>query len=306
MAVDRSWTELSHNPRKVTLPHFDPTLAPGAGVTSAYCHGKALKLLAQLHLGSSECQASAAVYFCWEQSGFGCSPQHSNLPHPPLAPSPSRGIEGAARAAQASLLSHEQCGETLLALPGLQMNVRHHQSLLTNAEEIVAARISWVVLYEVLGSSLCPGTLGLPVPDALGAGAGGVAITVATAKSLVRKVKMQEPELVAKALRAVLHAFKNGVCLSELQNEYRSLTNELIPFRHLGYDTLEGYLKSIPGVVRMEENKMGEWHKTHWDTSYQWCALEAGAQELLSNMFMSGLDNGTEIILSKSVDDRRD
>ncbi|XP_071437653.1 tudor domain-containing protein 7 [Pithys albifrons albifrons] len=69
---------------------------------------------------------------------------------------------------------------------------------------------------------------------------------------------MQEPELVAKALRAVLHAFKNGVCLSELQNEYRSLTNELIPFRHLGYDTLEAYLKSIPGVVRMEENKMGE------------------------------------------------
>ncbi|NXE96183.1 TDRD7 protein, partial [Menura novaehollandiae] len=69
---------------------------------------------------------------------------------------------------------------------------------------------------------------------------------------------MQEPELVAKALRAVLHAFKNGIRLSELQSEYRSLTNELIPFRHLGYDTLEGYLESIPGVVRMEENKMGE------------------------------------------------
>ncbi|NWU86834.1 TDRD7 protein, partial [Onychorhynchus coronatus] len=69
---------------------------------------------------------------------------------------------------------------------------------------------------------------------------------------------MQEPELVVKALRAVLHAFKNGVRLSELQSEYRSLTNELIPFRHLGYDTLEGYLESIPGVVRMEENKMGE------------------------------------------------
>ncbi|NXA11247.1 TDRD7 protein, partial [Sapayoa aenigma] len=69
---------------------------------------------------------------------------------------------------------------------------------------------------------------------------------------------MQEPELVAKALRAVLHAFKNGIRLSELQSEYRSLTNESIPFRHLGYDTLEGYLESIPGVVRMEENKVGE------------------------------------------------
>lgn len=69
---------------------------------------------------------------------------------------------------------------------------------------------------------------------------------------------MQEPELVAKALRAVLHAFKNGIRLSELQSEYRSLTNELIPFKHLGYDTLESYLESVPGVVRMEENKMGE------------------------------------------------
>ncbi|KAJ7397978.1 Tudor domain-containing protein 7 [Pitangus sulphuratus] len=74
----------------------------------------------------------------------------------------------------------------------------------------------------------------------------------------LRVVKMQEPELVVKALRAVLHAFKNGIRLSELQSEYKSLTNELIPFRHLGYDTLEGYLESIPGVVRMEENKMGE------------------------------------------------
>ncbi|NXB88057.1 TDRD7 protein, partial [Vidua chalybeata] len=69
---------------------------------------------------------------------------------------------------------------------------------------------------------------------------------------------MQEPELVAKALRAVLHAFKNGIRLSELESEYRSLTNESIPFRHLGYDTLESYLESIPGVVRMEENKIGE------------------------------------------------
>uniref|UniRef100_A0A8D0FM48 Tudor domain containing 7 n=1 Tax=Strix occidentalis caurina TaxID=311401 RepID=A0A8D0FM48_STROC len=69
---------------------------------------------------------------------------------------------------------------------------------------------------------------------------------------------MQEPELIAKTLRAVLHAFKNGVPLSELQGEYKSLTGEWIPFRHLGHGTLEGYLESIPGVVRMEGNKMGE------------------------------------------------
>uniref|UniRef100_A0A663N8K7 Tudor domain containing 7 n=1 Tax=Athene cunicularia TaxID=194338 RepID=A0A663N8K7_ATHCN len=69
---------------------------------------------------------------------------------------------------------------------------------------------------------------------------------------------MQEPELIAKTLRAVLHAFKNGLPLSELQGEYKSLTGEWIPFRHLGHGTLESYLESIPGVVRMEGNKMGE------------------------------------------------
>ncbi|XP_054254240.1 tudor domain-containing protein 7 [Indicator indicator] len=69
---------------------------------------------------------------------------------------------------------------------------------------------------------------------------------------------MQDPELIAKTLRAVLHPFKNGVPLSELQGEYKSLTGEWIPFRHLGYGTLEAYLASIPGVVRMEGNKMGE------------------------------------------------
>ncbi|KAM6391824.1 tudor domain-containing protein 7 isoform 2-T2 [Rhynochetos jubatus] len=69
---------------------------------------------------------------------------------------------------------------------------------------------------------------------------------------------MQEPELVAKTLRAVLHPFKNGIPLSELQGEYKSLTSEWIPFRHLGHGTLQSYLESIPGVVRMEGNKAGE------------------------------------------------
>lgn len=69
---------------------------------------------------------------------------------------------------------------------------------------------------------------------------------------------MQDPEFIAKTLRAVLHAFKSGIPLSELQGEYKSLTGEWIPFRQLGHGTLEGYLQSIPGVVRMEGSKMGE------------------------------------------------
>lgn len=74
---------------------------------------------------------------------------------------------------------------------------------------------------------------------------------------------MQEPELIAKTLRAVLHPFKNGIPLSELQGEYKSLTGEWIPFRHLGHGTLEDYLESIPGVVRMEGNKMGAVRISH-------------------------------------------
>lgn len=69
---------------------------------------------------------------------------------------------------------------------------------------------------------------------------------------------MQEPDLVAKTLRAVLHSNKHGIPLSELQSEYKLLTGEWIPFRHLGHNTLEGYLQSIPGVVRIEGSKMGE------------------------------------------------
>ncbi|XP_058027719.1 tudor domain-containing protein 7 isoform X2 [Ahaetulla prasina] len=69
---------------------------------------------------------------------------------------------------------------------------------------------------------------------------------------------MQEADLVAKMLRAVLQSHKTGVPFSYLQGEYKSLTGDWIPFKQLGYATLEGYLKSIPGVVRIEISKSGE------------------------------------------------
>uniref|UniRef100_A0A8C6ZHV4 Tudor domain-containing protein 7 n=1 Tax=Nothoprocta perdicaria TaxID=30464 RepID=A0A8C6ZHV4_NOTPE len=69
---------------------------------------------------------------------------------------------------------------------------------------------------------------------------------------------MLEADLVAKMLRAVLHSHKNGIPLAQLQNEYKSLTGDCIPFEHLGYGTLEKYLQSIPGVVRLEESRAGE------------------------------------------------
>ncbi|XP_038625502.1 uncharacterized protein LOC119947923 [Tachyglossus aculeatus] len=65
------------------------------------------------------------------------------------------------------------------------------------------------------------------------------------------RVKMSEADRIAKLLRAVLQSNKNGVALPLLQNEYKLLTGEWIPFSQLGYSTLEEYLKSIPSVVKL-------------------------------------------------------
>nr|XP_056705160.1 tudor domain-containing protein 7 [Euleptes europaea] len=69
---------------------------------------------------------------------------------------------------------------------------------------------------------------------------------------------MQEADLVAKMLRAVLQSHKDGVPFSHLQGEYKSLTGDWIPFKLLGHPSLEAYLKSVPGVVRIEIGKTGE------------------------------------------------
>ncbi|XP_054842649.1 tudor domain-containing protein 7 isoform X2 [Eublepharis macularius] len=69
---------------------------------------------------------------------------------------------------------------------------------------------------------------------------------------------MQEADLVAKMLRAVLQSHKNGVPFSRLQVEYKSLTGDWIPFKLLGHPSLEVYLESIPGVVRIEMGRTGE------------------------------------------------
>lgn len=69
---------------------------------------------------------------------------------------------------------------------------------------------------------------------------------------------MLEADLVSKMLRAVLQSHKDGIALPQLQGEYRSLTGDCIPFKHLGYPTLEAYLKSVPAVVRVETSRSGE------------------------------------------------
>ncbi|XP_031415478.1 tudor domain-containing protein 7A [Clupea harengus] len=69
---------------------------------------------------------------------------------------------------------------------------------------------------------------------------------------------MTDIELVKKMLRAVLQSNKNGVSVTRLQSDYRALTGEFIQHRQMGYPALEGFLRSVPSVVRMEQNHFGE------------------------------------------------
>ncbi|XP_078532444.1 tudor domain-containing protein 7 [Lissotriton helveticus] len=64
-----------------------------------------------------------------------------------------------------------------------------------------------------------------------------------------------EKDLVAKMLRAVLQSNKDGVAIDRLQNEYHSLTGDWIPFKRLGYPSLEAYVRNVPSVVRLENNR---------------------------------------------------
>ncbi|XP_051558217.1 tudor domain-containing protein 7A-like [Myxocyprinus asiaticus] len=69
---------------------------------------------------------------------------------------------------------------------------------------------------------------------------------------------MSDVELVKKMLRAVLQSSKHGVTMARLPGDYRALTGEMVPHRKLGHATLESFLRSIPGVVRLERSSTGE------------------------------------------------
>lgn len=69
---------------------------------------------------------------------------------------------------------------------------------------------------------------------------------------------MADVELVKKMLRAVLQANKGGISLPRLQSEYKELTGEQIPHKHMGYNHLDSLLASMPSLVQMERNRSGE------------------------------------------------
>ena len=58
-------------------------------------------------------------------------------------------------------------------------------------------------------------------------------------------------------LRAVLISSKEGIPLFHLDKEYRELTMQPIPFRQLGFASLELYIKSLAGLARIERGVDG-------------------------------------------------
>lgn len=69
---------------------------------------------------------------------------------------------------------------------------------------------------------------------------------------------MADEELVKKMVRAVLQSSKSGLSLADLQVEYKDLTGELIPYKQLGYVTLDALLHSMPSIVKLDKGQSGE------------------------------------------------
>ncbi|XP_030578444.1 tudor domain-containing protein 7B isoform X2 [Archocentrus centrarchus] len=69
---------------------------------------------------------------------------------------------------------------------------------------------------------------------------------------------MADAELAKKMLRGILQANKGGVSLSHLQSEYKELTGEHIPHKQMGHSNLDALLASMPSLVRVERNRLGE------------------------------------------------
>ncbi|XP_035659297.1 tudor domain-containing protein 7-like [Branchiostoma floridae] len=63
---------------------------------------------------------------------------------------------------------------------------------------------------------------------------------------------------VVAMLRAVLQSSKEGVLASRVQGEYRGITGEFLPYKQLGFHSLDAYMQSIPDVARIARNRDGE------------------------------------------------
>ena len=61
-----------------------------------------------------------------------------------------------------------------------------------------------------------------------------------------------------KYLRSALLSTKGGVPAEQVYRDYRDLVGEGIPYRRLGYETLENFLTSVPDVCKISRKPTGE------------------------------------------------
>ena len=73
---------------------------------------------------------------------------------------------------------------------------------------------------------------------------------------------MEDPDLLLtntkKFLRSALLSSKGGVPAEQVYKDYRDLVGEGIPYRRLGYDTLDSFLSAQPDVCRISRRPTGE------------------------------------------------
>ncbi|KAG8185106.1 hypothetical protein JTE90_014581 [Oedothorax gibbosus] len=71
---------------------------------------------------------------------------------------------------------------------------------------------------------------------------------------------MEKPELkdsVCCNLRSVTQSIKGGVPLNRLERDYRDLIGSAIPYRELGYNSLESFIRAIPTVISLTKGRDG-------------------------------------------------
>ncbi|GFU34920.1 tudor domain-containing protein 7 [Nephila pilipes] len=74
----------------------------------------------------------------------------------------------------------------------------------------------------------------------------------------VKMDKQDLKETVLLNLRSVTQSCKGGVPLTRLERDYRDLLGTRIPFKELGYNTLEGFIRDIPDVICLKKNWEGQ------------------------------------------------
>ncbi|GFS46470.1 uncharacterized protein NPIL_347141 [Nephila pilipes] len=70
--------------------------------------------------------------------------------------------------------------------------------------------------------------------------------------------KQKLKNTVSIQLRSVVQSCKGGVPLSRLDKDYRAFIGISIPFKDLGSDSLEDFIRSIPDVIYLKKNANGQ------------------------------------------------